>query len=189
MLANLYILCYNTSMDSIESKSIHENIISLDLARKRRQNELHPQAQQSLGRTATVASIEEHRRQVEIDNDKELFYNTFKLCIQSLEASEDPNQTLDQVDQTLETLHDVISDSDRELLASSLLFHINKCHPNIAKLAIGYPNILKLIGAAINSTGHHPVEKATRQRAIKALSHLPGDYSFTSGDYTPPAAT
>lgn len=133
---------------------------------------------------APVISLEEYTRSA----DEELLRNAYTSLLGKLKDAEHPNQTLEAIEQSLKDIYEVSPDTAREPLAASLLYYLSTCHENYTKLAVGYPELLKLIGTAANISPHatHPAWRMTRNRGIAALSSLPGNYDLETGDYTPP---
>lgn len=133
---------------------------------------------------APVIPLEEHTRSA----DEELLRNTYTLLLENLKDAAHPNQALEAIEQSLKDIYEVSPDTAREPLASSLLYYLSTCHENYTKLAVGYPELLKLIGVAANISPHatHPAQRTTRNRGLAALSSLPGSYNLETGDYTPP---
>lgn len=141
----------------------------------------NPQKTASL---APVISLEEHTRSA----DEKLLRNTYTLLLENLKDAEHPNQALEAIEQSLKDIYEVSPDTAREPLAEALLYYLSTCHENYTKLAVGYPELLKLIGVAANISPHatHPAWRMTRNRGLAALSSLPGSYNLETGDYTPP---
>lgn len=133
---------------------------------------------------APVISLEEHTRSA----DEELLRNTYTLLLENLKDAEHPNQALEAIEQSLKDIYEVSPDTAREPLAEALLYYLSTCHENYTKLAVGYPELLKLIGVAANipPDATHPAWRMTRNRGLAALSSLPGSYNLETGDYTPP---
>ena len=124
------------------------------------------------------------------EKEQEALINTFKFYLESLKESNDPNKALEQAEQALQDIYANFPEADREYLAAKLMFYLLENHDNITKLAVGYPGLLQLIGFAANldvtsKNPNHPLTGATRMRALKALSLLPGEYNFETGEYTP----
>ena len=174
------------------------NVISLDSARR----------QKLLEDSLTPVNFEKFRRELnkqpsgeelapvipingeQPEEKQELLINTFKVCLESLKESNDPNKALEQAEQALQDIYANFPEADREYLAAKLMFYLSENHGNITKLAVGYPGLLQLIGFAANldvtsENPKHPLIGATRRHALAALSLLPGEYNFETGEYTP----
>lgn len=133
---------------------------------------------------APVIPLENYTRSA----DEELLRNTYTSLLGKLKDAEHPNQALETIEQSLKDIYEVSPDTAREPLAAALLYYLSTCHENYTKLAVGYPELLKLIGTAANipPDATHPAWHTTRNRGIAALSSLPGNYDLETGDYTPP---
>lgn len=103
------------------------------------------------------------------------------------EQQKDVNAYLEQIDKLLDNIYQDLDDDQKLELAAQLTYALSRCHENVSRVAIPYPNLLKIIGVAANlRTNRHPAAQASQLRALGILSLMPGKYDLKNGTYTPP---
>lgn len=103
------------------------------------------------------------------------------------EQQKDVNACLEQIDKLLNNIYQDLDDDQKLELAAQLTYALSRCHENVSRVAIPYPNLLKIIGVAANlRTNRHPAAQASQLRALGILSLMPGKYDLENGTYTLP---
>lgn len=103
------------------------------------------------------------------------------------EQQKDVNAYLEQIDKSLDNIYQDLADDQKLKLAAQLTYALSRCHENVSRVAIPYPNLLKIIGVAAKlRTNRHPAAQASQSRALYILSLMPGAHDLENGTYTPP---
>lgn len=104
------------------------------------------------------------------------------------EQQKDVNAYLEQIDKLLDNIYQDLDDDQKLELAAQLTYALSRCHENVSRVAIPYPNLLKIIGVAAKlRTNRHPAAQASQSRALYILSLMPaGAHDLENGTYTPP---
>ena len=103
------------------------------------------------------------------------------------EQQKDVNAYLEQIDKSLDNIYQDLADDQKLKLAAQLTYALSRCHENVSRVAIPYPNLLKIIGVAAKlRTNRHPAAQASQSIALYILSLMPGAHDLENGTYTPP---
>ena len=60
------------------------------------------------------------------------------------EQQKDVNAYLEQIDKSLDNIYQDLADDQKLKLAAQLTYALSRCHENVSRVAIPYPNLLKI---------------------------------------------